>query len=165
MKKGKIKKGAATSLLKRKKEKKIKTFVLTVSKTFLMIHPKAGQKTFFRKKILNGEKRHTIRSNFKYWFRIVKLINNGKAILSIRQWSGKPYNSKQIEILKLKKVGYNRVKIVKDKFIKIDDREEVDYNEFIDQLAQNDGLKTDDFKNWFPKHFEGIIIHFKNATY
>lgn len=130
-----------------------------------MTHPRAGEKTFFRKKILSGEKIHTIRSNFKYWFKIVKMINNGDAILSIRQWSGKPYYSKQVEILKVKKVGYNRIKIVKDKFIKIDDQEKQDYNSIIDALAKNDGLKTDDFKNWFPKKFEGIIIHFNNTTY
>lgn len=54
--------------------------------------------------ITNGEcweKLHTIRSNYKLWSKRIAEVEQGKAILSLRYWEGKPYNSKQVEFCQL----------------------------------------------------------------
>ena len=39
-------------------------------------------------------KLHTIRANYPLWEKRIKDIQEGHAVLSVRQWSGKPYRSK-----------------------------------------------------------------------
>lgn len=153
------------------KEKKIKTYVLTLSKTFMKGHPKAGQPTNFREKFLNGEKIHTIRGNYPLWEKRLNEVREGRAILSIRQWEGKPYNSKQIEIAKLTKVSCCGVQLISlhkpnvdQIYWQINERK---VKESFVEIAKNDGLDIEDFRRWFiPKkdakdfYFEGAIIHF-----
>ncbi len=147
---------------KGKKPKKIKTFVLTVSKNFLKKHPREGQPTNFKEKILTGQKKHTVRGNNPYWKRIVKLVNKGEAILSVRQWTGKPYQSKQIEIAKFTELDFQNITLTKNAadinidYRFLDDKE-------IKKLANNDGLTLKDFQDWFPTSLiNGIIIFFKS---
>lgn len=109
---------------------KIKTYVLTVSRNFPATHPRKGEKTEFVLKIQNGlgitckncrevsrfdgdccgylpgqkgEKLHTIRANYDFWKKRIDEVNEGKAILSLRYWTGKPYCSKQEEFARLDK--------------------------------------------------------------
>lgn len=56
-------------------------------------------------------KRHTIRPNHDLWAKRAEKINRGEAVLSLREWSGLPYRSKQIEFLQLKKIGVQRVRV------------------------------------------------------
>lgn len=60
-----------------KKEKPLKTYVITVSVNF----PKKGKSipkpTGFKKKILSGEKKHTVRSNYEFWKKRIDEINAG----------------------------------------------------------------------------------------
>lgn len=109
------------------------------------------------------EKPHTIRAGNRF---------TPGMKLSPRVWSGKPYNSPQIQFapdMEVKKVWKfeieNYEKIVR---ISIDDWpycEEwgngcvVERERFI-KLANNDGLSVEDFKAWFkwPKEFAGQII-------
>ena len=107
------------------KIKKMKTYVLTVSKTFPKNHKQAGKETDFVKKIqaaidctedCGGEcnicssrnfkelkKLHTIRANYELWKKRIDEVNAGNAVLSIRYWSGRPYYTKQVEICQLGK--------------------------------------------------------------
>ena len=50
---------------------------------------------------MDGTKKHTIRGNYQYWAKKAEQINAGKMVLSIRQWTGRPYNSEQEEIMQL----------------------------------------------------------------
>lgn len=157
----------------------MKTYVITVSKNFLKGHPKEGQPTRFREKILNGEKIHTLRGNYKYWSNIIDQVNKGKAVLSVREWTGKPYNSKQQEIKQFTKLG--KEKIFRDKFglfhmPQNKEGKKVVLNFFHSpfNIAENDGLSVEDFHNWFETEAkkkkdkgdqELIIIHFTNLRY
>jgi len=140
-----------------------KTFVITVSKSFMKGHPEAGGLTYFKVAILTGEKIHTIRGNYPYWKRIVDRVNDGSAFLSIREWSEKPYRSKQVEITSLMKLGIQKVWRRGGVFW-------IDGNPILSsrqegKLAHNDGLSPDDFRNWFPEEFEGCVIHFTDFRY
>ncbi len=146
----------------------MKTFVITVSKTFQGKHPKKGLKTNFKTKIKNGTKIHTIRANKKYWEKIVKQVNKGIAILSLREWSGKPYKSKQVEIKKFTKLGFETITIfdkgktvaIISKYPKLLSEKEIKV------LAANDGLSVKDFTAWFQKDMiQGCIIHFTTKKY
>lgn len=81
------------------------TYVLTLAKRFPATHPKKGTPTHFFTKILQEEKLHTIRGNYDLWKRRIDKINAGKAVLSIREWTGIPYRSPQRELAILRKVG------------------------------------------------------------
>ena len=76
----------------------MKTYVITISKNFMKGHPKAGRPTMFKEKFLNKEKIHTIRGNYPLWEKRIKEVQEGKAILSIREWIGVPYKEKQVVI-------------------------------------------------------------------
>jgi hypothetical protein len=170
--------------------KKKKVYVLMVSRVFPKSHPRAGEETFFQQKIyasmhpnlcavgtpenpikypikilLRPEpKIHTIRGSYDLWKKRADKINAGEAVLSLRQWSGEPYKSKQKEFLQLEKVGIQHAKILTGSiapgfpkgtatFIDGDARN-------IHEVAKNDGLSVDDFCKWFKKDFEGCVIHF-----
>lgn len=150
----------------------MKTYVLTVSRQFPATHKRAGDRTFFPEKILVGQggdiepkfieefgelllKLHTIRANYELWAKRLKQVQEGKAIISIRYWSGKPYNSKQVEICQLDK--HSGCSVQKLVFFESDIYCPYAYgldgisNEPIYQLAQlakNDGLSLEDFKEW-----------------
>lgn len=158
------------------------TKVLTFSTVFPKYHPKSGLPTYFVEKILKSlftpgylykhgilvnskiapfvsgdnelfrkisQKHHTIRAG-----------NNWKVgdTFSPRIWSGKPYNSKQIEI-------YTDITI-----IQLYDFEIRRGSYFINNLpsndivvehvAKNDGLAYGELADWFqfPKDFKGQII-------
>lgn len=79
----------------------MKTYVIILSEKFPTTHTRKGQETDFRRLFLNGNKIHTIRANFPLWEKRIAQIQKGEAVLSIRQWTGKPYRSKQVEIARL----------------------------------------------------------------
>jgi hypothetical protein len=127
---------------------------LTVSDYFPANHPKRGEKTGFEYKIKNGIKIHTIRANYDFWKKRIDVINDGLAILSIRRWTGKPYRSKQEEIVNLDKVGIQ----------KLDTGQPLNSNLY----AEGDGLSVEDFRSWFLNYdFDKpmAIIHFTEFRY
>lgn len=152
-------------------KEEMKTFVLTVSKQFPKTHPKSGIDTGFVENIsmlftVNNTKIHTIRGNYELWDKRAKAINDGKAILSVRYWSGKPYNSKQVEICRLEKIGIE--KILFDDYLyscQINDKR---FSVASEMIAENDGLTSEDFEHWF-KGYDFTkpmaIIHFTNFKY
>jgi len=142
-----------------------------VSKTFPAYHPRAGEPTLFREKILSGDKIHTIRDNYEWWRKRVEAVNAGKAIISLRQWTGSPYNfanddSTQEEFMILEKAGIQSADMAR-----FFDREELAimiggkaYSQ--SDVAKHDGLTPTDMYNWFQKNINfGAVIHFTDFRY
>lgn len=154
------------------KTKKLKTYVLTVSREFPSYHPAKGKPTNFPTNILLGVKIHTIRANYELWKKRINEVNAGKAVLSIRYWDGKPYKDKQREFYQLDKdsgLGVQRLDgmcfVNHTAFI---DETDVDFiPATLEQLANNDGLSLQQFKDWFrkPNSEPMAIIHFTDFRY
>jgi hypothetical protein len=168
----------------------MKTYVLMISRTYPATHPRKGEETYFVQKIdqinmveslqlFQPTKLHTIRRNYKLWAKRIKAIQEDKAVLSLRYWSGSPYNflkdgSKQIEFARLDKDS--GIGLQKLTFYESDSCCPYVYgmdgisNEPIEvsELATNDGLSLQDFKAWFRKYdlSEPMgIIHFTGFRY
>jgi len=155
----------------------VKTYVLTVSKTFPVTHKRKGERTFFQERIhealwpvtempILGKKIHTIRSNYPLWKNRIGQIQKGEAILSIRYWGGKPYNSKQIEFCQLDKnsgVGIQKLDDPTNFVFAPVNGIPINW----DEVAKNDGLSFDDFCEWFKirKSDPMAIIHFTHYRY
>ena len=159
----------------------MKTYILMLSKRFPVNHPKAGQPTFFRDKILASvfhnqeywQKLHTIRANYLLWEKRIKEVREGKAILSLRQWADKPYRSKTQEIVRLTAsdgVGIQILEFDKDRdgmvswnFFDIDGK-----YPSLEDVALNDGLTLEEWKAWFKGYDFShplAVIHFTPFRY
>lgn len=151
----------------------MKKYIITLSKVFLKQHIRAGEETGFKDSFLKGKKVHTIRANYNLWEARIKEVQEGKAVLSIRQWSGLPYRSKQDEITELSNedgVGIQKLIFNKDSngdFFLEDFDIDGKYIDF-DKLAANDGLLTEDWYRWFKKYDLSkpmAVIHFTSFRY
>ena len=167
----------------------MKTYVITLSKVFPKAHSRAGQETGFRSKFLkainiedvnsedmfffnknNVYKLHTIRRNYELWAKRFREISEGRAILSVRQWTGKPYQSKQTIIAELGKnegIGIERLDFPLHRLTS----PAINFNPYLStdwEMAHNDGLDYDDWLNWF-KGYDltktMVIIHFTKFRY
>ena len=162
----------------------MKTYVITLSRHFLANHKRAGEETHFKEKFILGQgltdydtpsmaKIHTIRANYPLWEKRIKEVQDGHAVLSIRQWTGKPYRSKQVEIARLTAdngIGIQKLSFDKDrdgvpslKYFNINGK-------YIDReiLANNDGLSKEDWQEWFRGYDLSMpmaIIHFTKFRY
>lgn len=147
----------------------MKTYVLMVSIGFPKNHPRAGQPTGFVNKIIAGTKRHTIRANFELWEKRINEVNAGKAVLSLRYWSAKPYNSKQVEFLQLKQgeIGIQKLQQFEGKkMILVSPFLLKEYK--LDFIAYNDSLSFEDFEACFANYDLSkpmAIIHFTDFRY
>ena len=168
----------------------MKTYVITLSQRFPATHPKAGHKTYFKTKLVKAGiipfdyydytivpdgpqfKFHTIRANYPLWKKRFEQINRGEACLSIRQWTGKPYASKQVEIGRLTKEDgiviqmltfYNN-DIEQLNLPEIND----DHTWHLEDIAENDGLDIFSWLAWFKDYDLSkplAIIHFTKFRY
>ena len=117
------------------------------AKLFPPYHPKAGRPTGFRESIVNGRKLHTLRAS-------AGNKKNGD-IVSLREWSGRPYASKQVEFARCK------IAIVPER-IWMGGADEF----AVMNTAHCDGLSPIDFLHWFtrgkdqPICFVGVCIWF-----
>ena len=169
--------------------KKLKTYVLMLSKTFPATHTRAGEETGFAPKMMaaiNGmpcfcKKLHTIRGNYELWQQRFNKIMAGEAVLSVRQWVGKPYGkgSTVREIARLTRedgIGLQQVylnsmaQITGERFSKVKLTEEEDIYRYVRtrKIAENDGLLYEDWKEWFRRIDRSkpyAIIHFTNFRY
>lgn len=151
---------------------KIKTYVLMVSTKFPAYHPKKGIETDFPLKIKYYEKSHTIRGNFELWKKRFEKINRGEAVLSVRIWDGIPRKSKQLEIFKYNythKIGVQEICFIQNNIERpcIFEDNYASRNH-IQEIAKNDGLSVEDFKEWFKKYDLNkpmAIIHFTSFRY
>lgn len=171
----------------------MKTFPLMISKQFLKSHPRAGEPTYFKEKILNGlgeqnkdsrgliylAKIHTLRENYDHWARIANEVNAGRGVLSLRQWTGSPYNfqrdgSKPKEFLQLPKMGVQAIRLMTGGVVL--NGKEIPWYEF-NEIYTNDGFSYfDDFFHWFCPPLknpaigrvldkQACIIHFTDFRY
>lgn len=168
----------------------MKTYVITLSKRFPAGHRRAGDLTFFHEKLANALddveatltvddaddtpiqiydwKIHTMRANYPLWEKRIAEVEQGEACLSIRQWTGKPYRSKQVEIARLTKedgVGIQRLEFVNGKLGL--PRIGIVYQRK-NEIALNDGLSFEDWENWFKNYDLAqpmAIIHFTKFRY
>lgn len=139
---------------------KLKTVVLMVTPYFLKNHNRYGEPTDFAESIAKGFKIHTLRNNYKYWLRKIQMVQLGEAVLSIRQWKGKPYESQHHTLFELTSkdgVGIEKYKhgIMPGKATAA-------------MLAHNDGLSLEDFDEWFKAVSVGepmALIHFTSFRY
>ena len=144
-----------------------------LSKVFPIKHTKAGMPTLFANSLHTNHKIHTVRMDDKgLWTKRCDEINSGKKILSIREWTGRPYNSEQQEIKKLDQIGLQHITMT---YSSVDalpqcwiDNKRVP----IEDIANNDGLSVEDFVDYFfgkcgckSNVFEGVVIHFTSFRY
>jgi len=143
----------------------MKTHVLIVSTAFPKTHKRAGDQTGFVEKIRNREKLHTIRANYDLWKKRIDEVNSGVAMLSVRVWTGKPYQSKQKEVFQ--SIAERGICIQKledpDSDYATADGTSIDWED----VAQNDGLSFEDFREWFKDAGSEpmAIIHFTDFRY
>ena len=165
----------------------MKTYVIILAENYPAGHQYAGESTYFKNKFLYGlgcpdcsyanathpcpgkgryacprgslKKLHTLRGNYEMWKKRFAEIETGRACLSVRVWSGRPYHSKQKELARLTKgdgIGLQRVRIYNvgdgaryamllnaagDKVGRIETY----------KLANNDGLPLFAWEDWFRK--------------
>lgn len=160
----------------------MKTYVLTLSKVFPAYHIRKGEQTNFLKAFKAGQvfnrgaeclyrhpKLHTIRANYELWAKRFEQIERGEAQLSIRQWSGKPYHSKQEIICNLTKTdGIGLQKMVTAGCVTVHPKYVDDCRVNCRTIANNDGLSEADWKNWFERYnlTEPLaVIHFTQFRY
>lgn len=154
----------------------MKTYVLTLSHSFPANHEMHGKPTYFREKFYGTpgmlRKLHTIRANYTLWAKRFKKIAAGDACLSVREWMGAPYRSKQREIARLTAddgVGLQQLTCLDTNAycfypcVRIENRD-------IDKVlvATNDGLSLDDWRQWFKNYDHSkplAIIHFTKFRY
>lgn len=148
-----------------------KKVILTLCKIFPVTHSKAGEPTGFEGKLKSGDKIHTIRYNAKeVWDERYKGISSGKKYLSVREWTGRPYNSEQRELSRFDKIGLQHITMTynsEDSFPQVwVDGKQVS----IQEVAKHDGLTVEEFVEWFfgnnkENTFEGVVIHFTDFRY
>lgn len=145
----------------------MKTYVIILSEKFPTKHPRKGQETAFGRSFLNGKKIHTIRGNFPLWEKRLKEVQEGRAVLSVRQWTGKPYQSKQVEIARL--TAEDGVSIQELKLTDLSRPTTINGQRIeLPLLAKNDGLGFNDWFYWFEKYDLSkplAIIHFTKFRY
>lgn len=176
----------------------MKTYVITLSQVFPTGHSQSGNETNFKfefllgqhcpdcemKQDLSGEeisrcnscvraclrpKLHTIRANYPMWEKRIGEVQSRQAVLSVRQWTGKPYRSPQVEVAKLTSedgVGIQKLAFCGElSRFKIENGINIPITE---ELAQNDGLSLENWIEWFKGYDLNqpmAIIHFTKFRY
>ena len=121
------------------------------------------------------KKLHTIRANYDLWAKRFEQVKRGEACISVREWTGKPYRSPQVEITRLTQehgIGLQKLDAIKAseagyvdyKLLSFKKHKRVTYEE----LAPNDGLTLEDFREWFKDCDPAkpmAIIHFTKFRY
>ena len=162
-------------------EKKIKTYNIMLSRVFPDTHPRAGEDTGFKPKVLTAlnnlpcyrQKLHTIRANYPLWKKRFEEVERGEAVIKLRQWTDRPYRSKTVLIKTLTaKNGIGLQKLT----MRMPDRGNLPFYVIDDcmffstanVLSKNDGLSLDDWQSWF-KDYDWTqplaIIHFTPFRY
>lgn len=111
-----------------------------------------------------------------YLLRSMREVRKGLAVISVRQWSGVPYRSKQVELKRITaadNASVQRVFITYNAWLGFEasvGRKELFGAYEREPLAHNDGLDVWDFSEWFFQRgkvdeFSGVIIHFTNFRY
>lgn len=159
--------------------------VVMLTKVFFREHPKGGQDTHFADLVRNGGKIHTCRDNPEYWIKKIERLKADGGTLSIREWEGKPYRSRQITVVDIpaEKVGVSEITVTRYYIhvLPTTDRPLKAYRATINdklvqtrELARNDGFsRTQDFVDFIDPLFDKYqsetirlaIIHFTDFRY
>ena len=145
----------------------MKTYVLMLSKEFPATHPLKGEPTGFRE-AFRKNKLHTIRANYQLWKKRIAEVQRGEAVLSVRQWSGRPYISKQETIATLTAddgVGIQKLTFFSGRIIYPTVGK---YQPSVKEIAHHDGLWPTEWVFWFKNYDLSkplAIIHFTNFRY
>jgi hypothetical protein len=149
----------------------MKTYYLTLSQAFPSTHPRAGEPTYFREN-LRRSKLHTIRANYDFWRKRFEKIAAGEAVLSVREWVGRPYgkHSSMRELALLtREDGIGIQKLEFKELSKGFVAATVDGKPWPREvIANNDGLSLKDWREWFKDYNHSkpmAIIHFTNFRY
>jgi len=151
--------------------------VIILSKTFPAYHPRKGEHTNFLVNAMQGysAKKHNTDTPDGSKIHTIRNGNRWKKgdFASLRTWTDKPYCSKQefvieedVELVEVYNIsiGYEWSWIKLNKpFEKYNTYySEKDINQLVEQLAKNDGLSVQDFKDWFAPSlpFTGQILVF-----
>lgn len=169
-------------------KKKLKTYNIMLSKVFPVTHKRAGKATFFSQKVQAAinptvypnevPKLHTIKANYPLWKKRIAEVQAGNAEICLRQWTGLPYRSKTVEIMRLgwqDGVGIQRLNFGwhnGEQIPVIEGWYMYGENGSKTELAKNDGLSLEDWQEWFKGHEHDTvhdnplaIIHFTNFRY
>lgn len=148
-----------------------KKVVVTLCRVFPVTHSLARKPTEFEGKLKEHKKIHTIRYNKNgVWDKRYKDIASGKKYLSVREWTGRPYNSEQREFAQYDKIGLQHITMTYG----VDDAVPqiwIDGKQIpIEIVAKNDGLTVEQFVEWFfgeskSNVFEGVVLHFTSFRY
>jgi len=160
-------------------KKKTKTYNIMLSKVFPVTHQRKGEPTFFSQKVQAAKfptvypnetpKLHTIRANYPLWEKRIAEVQSRNAEICLRQWTGKPYRSKTVEIMRLTAddgVGIQCLTFYDNRIIypTVDNS----YQPSIKEISTNDGLSKDSWIEWFRGYDLSkpmAIIHFTNFRY
>ena len=174
--------------------KKIKIYRMSISRVFPATHPRKGQDTDFKEKILSGLdcpdcicelsktcenchragifKIHTIRANYDYWKKRIDEVNAGNAILVLYEWKGKPYSKDGTrELFRFDKDSGIDVQLLTFNPDGHQYLSSVGVGDWLvkkETLAINDGLSEQDFRDWFKGYDLSepmAIIHFTKFRY
>jgi hypothetical protein len=136
------------------------------------------QKVYFS---IASKKIHTCRGNYELWKKRIDEVHAGRAELSLRYWSGSPYNSKkdgskQIEFARLGKndgIGIQLLMLSYTMILGALKNNDVALTSThgglsLSDVAKNDGLSLQDFKDYFKGYDLSeplAIIHFTKFRY
>lgn len=80
-----------------------KNVILMLNRVFPAKHKKEGKPTMFANLLYANHKLHTVRMDASgLWAKRCEEVNSGKKILSVREWTERPYRSEQRELKKNK---------------------------------------------------------------
>lgn len=159
--------------------------VVILTKRFFDGHPRAGEETHFADLVRDGKKIHTCRDNADYWCNKIERLKAAGGTLSIREWEGKPYRSRQITIADIpaEQVDVQRLTVQRAYVHILNSNAEplVGYRATINdklvpmkELATNDGFDRErDFEDFIDPLFDKYhsdtitlaVIYFNNYRY
>jgi hypothetical protein len=139
-------------------------YVIMISKVFPSYHTRKGEPTNFKELIESGVKIHTIRQNYELWKKREAKVNAGLAIVSLREWEGKPRRSNHVEIMQLEKIS---VQSIEPRGMGIEIEGQRIENLTWRLISKNDGLGVNDFYYWFTEALNKLnaVIHFTDFRY
>ena len=170
----------------------LKQIVLILSGQFMKEHPREGEPTQFREKILSGLgkdeelvatcfqkppiKLHTIRADYDGWVEKIAAVNRGEAFLRVVTWAGEAYRSPWVDVVVLTKddgIGVQPLIFPEHFMIPVVCGESYPNPTWCKciqcvELAKNDGVLFPDFKAWFKGYDLSkpmAIIHFTKFRY
>lgn len=145
--------------------------ILSLCPCFPRGHRRAGEPTEFEANLAKGVKIHTVRGNIgDTWGKRCRDVMAGRKYLTVREWTGRPYNSEQKELARFDKIGLQKITMTYSSEDAVPQCWIDGHKVQIEQVAANDGLAVEDFISWFfgdnkENIFEGVVIHFTDFRY